>query len=68
MIKCLKCNKEMEIDFGNDIDATMWNFNGKSADIEMFVYCKDCEESRLISVPATIQLQLEEENIRIINY
>lgn len=68
MIKCSNCNKEVKIDFGNDIEATMWNFDGTSADIEMYVYCEDCEKPMLISVPATIQLQLQEENIRIINY
>ncbi len=66
MIKCPRCNKEIEMNFGNDIEATMWNFDGTSADIEMYAYCKDCEESILISVPATIQLQLQEDKIKII--
>lgn len=66
MIKCTKCNKEIEINFGSDIEATMWNFNGKSAKIEMFVYCEHCEKAILISVPATIQLQLQEDKITIL--
>jgi DNA-directed RNA polymerase subunit RPC12/RpoP len=64
MIKCAKCNKELEINFEADIEATMWNFDGKSAMIDMYVYCEDCEESTLVVVPATIQLHLEEDKIQ----
>ena len=58
MVKCTRCNKEIKITFGEDIEATMWNFNGKSADIEMYVYCENYKKSTLVLVPAIIQLQL----------
>ena len=59
MAKCPNCGKEIIIDYGNDIEATMWNFDGDSAEIEMYVYCENCNESFKISVPAKIDLDLE---------
>ena len=49
MIKCPNCGAEIIIDFKSDIEATMWNFNGNSADIEMILYCEECEETCLVS-------------------
>jgi transcription elongation factor Elf1 len=44
MIKCPHCNKELIIDYGSDVEATMWNFDGESSDVEMILYCENCEE------------------------
>ena len=66
MIKCPKCNKEIKINYGEDIDATIWNFNGVSAEIEMYTYCENCKESILILVPAIIQLK--EDEIKILDF
>lgn len=49
MIKCPYCGAEITIDFESDIEATMWNFCGNSADIEMILYCEECEETCLVS-------------------
>lgn len=44
MIKCPNCGKEIVIDYESDIEATMWNFYGNSSDVEMVLYCENCEE------------------------
>lgn len=47
IIKCPHCGANIEIDYGSDIEAKMWNFDGESSDVEMPLYCehcaKDCE-------------------------
>ena len=49
-IKCPYCGADAEIDYGSDIEATMWNFCGDEADVEMMLYCENCEESYMVSV------------------
>ena len=49
MIKCPYCGAEIELDYGSDIEATMWNFDGESADIEMYVYCEKCDNTCFVS-------------------
>lgn len=59
MVKCPNCGKEIIISYEDDIEAIMWNFDGNSAKIEMYLYCENCEESFKVSVPAKINLDLE---------
>jgi hypothetical protein len=54
-IKCPYCGADIEIDYESDIEATMWNFDGKEADIEMNLYCEKCEECCMASVHYTMQ-------------
>lgn len=44
MIKCPYCGADVEIDYNSDIEATLWNFHGNEGDVEMSIYCEDCEE------------------------
>ena len=50
VIKCPYCNADIEIDYESDLEATMWNFHGNQADVEMNLYCENCEEVCLASV------------------
>lgn len=49
MIKCPNCGAEIVIDYESDIEASMWNFYGNSADIEMILYCDKCEETCFVA-------------------
>lgn len=44
IIKCPYCGHEKQIDYDEDIEAKIWNFNGVKADITMVLYCDHCEE------------------------
>lgn len=48
MIKCPNCGAEIALDYEDDIEATMWNFYGDCADVEMLLYCEECEETCLV--------------------
>jgi hypothetical protein len=43
MIKCPNCGAKIHINVGKDIEATMWNFDGESADLEMSLCCEKCK-------------------------
>ena len=53
---CPYCNKEIELDFEGDIEATLWNFYGNSGDIEVTPYCEDCERDILVSLKTKIDI------------
>ena len=53
---CPYCNEEMEIDFESDIEATLWNFDGESGDIEITPYCENCERDILVSLKTKIDV------------
>ena len=55
-IVCPYCDKEIEVDFDGDIDATLWNYYGDSGDIEMNIYCEDCEKGFLTSLKTKIEV------------
>ena len=44
MIKCPYCGKAIEINGADNIEAKIWNFDGESSDVEMVLYCENCEE------------------------
>jgi hypothetical protein len=54
-IKCPYCGTDIEIDYEADIEASMWNFDGKEADIEMNLYCESCEECCMASIHYEMQ-------------
>ena len=54
-IKCPYCGADINIDYESDIEATMWNFYGNEADIEMNLYCENCEECCMASVHYEMQ-------------
>lgn len=56
IIKCPHCGADIEIDYDSDIEATMWNFHGNEADVEMSLYCENCEKGCLASVHYEMQL------------
>jgi uncharacterized protein YbaR (Trm112 family) len=60
MIRCPLCRGKVKFEFRGDLEATMWNFDGDSADIEINMYCHSCEEPFKIQMPATIRLDFEE--------
>lgn len=43
-VKCPYCGREIEVNFEDDLEESIWNFDGKTALIEMYPYCKECEE------------------------
>jgi Fe2+ or Zn2+ uptake regulation protein len=55
IIKCPHCGADIEIDYESDLEATMWNFDGKEADIEMNLYCENCEKCCMASVHYEMQ-------------
>jgi hypothetical protein len=44
MIKCPNCGKEIDLARQGDMEPTLWNFNGSSGEVEVALYCEDCEE------------------------
>lgn len=55
IIKCPHCGADIKLDYESDIEATMWNFCGNSADVEMNLYCEECEECCMASVHYEMQ-------------
>ena len=53
---CPYCNEEIELDFESDIEATLWNFDGESGDIEVTPYCENCERDILVSLKTKIDV------------
>ena len=43
-VKCPNCGKEIIIDYEGDLEATIWNLDGESSDVEMLLYCENCDE------------------------
>ena len=55
VIKCPHCGADIKIDYESDIEATMWNFHGNEAVVEMNLYCDNCEECCMASVHYKMQ-------------
>ncbi len=55
IIKCPHCGADIALDFDSDIEATMWNFHGNEADVEMILCCENCEECCMASVRYAMQ-------------
>lgn len=55
IIKCPHCGADIKLDCESDIEATMWNFYGNEADVEMNLYCEECEECCMASVHYEMQ-------------
>lgn len=44
MIKCPNCGKEIDLAQQDDMEPTLWNFDGSSGEVEVVLYCEDCDE------------------------
>lgn len=58
MIKCPFCGAEVTPNYEND-QVDVWNFDGNSADVEIYLFCRECEENFRITIPAKIELDFE---------
>ena len=58
--KCSKCNGNAELDFNENcaiVNIETTTDNGIDADIEVMLWCNNCEDYELVSIPVHIVMR-----------